>query len=118
MKAASVQAGAQEEQKASVSALTIAALGVVFGDIGTSPLYALKEGMSPAHGIPISAASVYGVLSLIVWTLTLVVSVKYAAIVMRADNHGEGGMLSIMSLASQGLPQNSRRRLAIVTLSP
>ena len=116
MKATSVQAGAQEEQKASVSALTIAALGVVFGDIGTSPLYALKEGMSPAHGIPISAASVYGVLSLIVWTLTLVVSVKYAAIVMRADNHGEGGMLSIMSLASQGLPQNSRRRLAIVTL--
>ena len=116
MKAASVQAGAQEEQKASVSALTVAALGVVFGDIGTSPLYALKEGMSPAHGIPISEASVYGVLSLIVWTLTLVVSVKYAAIVMRADNHGEGGMLSIMSLASQGLPQNSRRRLAIVTL--
>ena len=116
MKATSVQAGAQEEQKASVSALTIAALGVVFGDIGTSPLYALKEGMSPAHGIPISEASVYGVLSLIVWTLTLVVSVKYAAIVMRADNHGEGGMLSIMSLASQGLPQNSRRRLAIVTL--
>ena len=116
MKATSVQAGAQEEQKASVSALTVAALGVVFGDIGTSPLYALKEGMSPAHGIPISEASVYGVLSLIVWTLTLVVSVKYAAIVMRADNHGEGGMLSIMSLASQGLPQNSRRRLAIVTL--
>ena len=104
------------EHRASVPALTIAALGVVFGDIGTSPLYALKEGMSPAHGIPISEASVYGVLSLIVWTLTLVVSFKYAFLVMRADNHGEGGMLSIMSLASKGLPADSRARYAIVAL--
>jgi KUP system potassium uptake protein len=102
--------------KASVTALTLAALGVVFGDIGTSPLYALKEGMSPAHGIPISEASIFGVLSLIVWTLTLVVSVKYALIVMRADNEGEGGMLSIMSLAGKGLPLDSKRRLAIISL--
>ncbi len=104
------------ETRPTVAALTISALGVVFGDIGTSPLYALKEGMSPAHGIALTEASVYGVLSLIVWTLTLVVSVKYAMIVMRADNHGEGGMLSIMSLASKGLPSNSKRRFAIVTL--
>ena len=108
--------GTEETKRASLPALTIAALGVVFGDIGTSPLYALKEGMSPAHGIPISEASVYGVLSLIVWTLTLVVSVKYALLVMRADNHGEGGMFSIMTLASKGLPTGSRRRLAIVGL--
>ncbi len=115
--AATASSGAgQEAQQQSVPALTIAALGVVFGDIGTSPLYALKEGMSPAHGIPLTEASVYGVLSLIVWTLMLVVTVKYAMIVMRADNHGEGGMLSIMSLAGKGLPANSRRRLAIVTL--
>ena len=106
--------GTEETKRASLPALTIAALGVVFGDIGTSPLYALKEGMSPAHGIPISEASVFGVLSLIVWTLTLVVSVKYALLVMRANNHGEGGMFSIMTLASAGLPQGSRRRLAIV----
>jgi len=106
-----------ETQRASLPALTLAALGVVFGDIGTSPLYALKEGMSPAHGIPISEASIYGVLSLITWTLTLVVSIKYALLVMRADNHGEGGMLSIMSLASKGLPADSRRRLAIISLS-
>ena len=111
MTSASVQ-----EHRPSTTALTIAALGVVFGDIGTSPLYALKEGMSPAHGIPISQASVYGVLSLIVWTLTLVVSFKYAFLVMRADNQGEGGMLSIMSLASKGLPADSKRRLAIVSL--
>ena len=89
---------------------------MVFGDIGTSPLYALKEGMSPAHGIPISEASVLGVLSLIVWTLTLVVSFKYAFLVMRADNQGEGGMLSIMTLASKGLAADSRARLAIVGL--
>jgi KUP system potassium uptake protein len=122
---ASVEAGAgpapgstahQDHHKASVAALTISALGVVFGDIGTSPLYALKEGMSPGHGIPITEASVFGVLSLIVWTLTLVVSIKYAIIVMRADNQGEGGMLSIMSLASLGLPQDSKRRLAIISL--
>ncbi len=117
MTAATASPGAtQEHKQESIPALTIAALGVVFGDIGTSPLYALKEGMSPAHGIPITEASVYGVLSLIVWTLMLVVTVKYAMIVMRADNQGEGGMLSIMSLASKGLPANSRRRLAIVTL--
>ena len=117
MTAVSASPGAaQEHKQESVPALTIAALGVVFGDIGTSPLYALKEGMSPAHGIALTQASVYGVLSLIVWTLMLVVTVKYAMIVMRADNHGEGGMLSIMSLASKGLPANSRRRLAIVTL--
>ena len=107
---------AGQHARPSALALTISALGVVFGDIGTSPLYALKEGMSPAHGIPISEASVFGVLSLIVWTLTLVVSIKYAIIVMRADNDGEGGMLSIMSLASKGLPVDSRRRAAIVAL--
>ena len=74
--AATASSGAgQEAQQQSVPALTIAALGVVFGDIGTSPLYALKEGMSPAHGIPLTEASVYGVLSLIVWTLMLVVDV-------------------------------------------
>ncbi|MBL8386501.1 MAG: potassium transporter Kup [Burkholderiales bacterium] len=114
--AAPPAADAADAHRASIPALTLAALGVVFGDIGTSPLYALKEGMSPGHGIPITEASVFGVLSLIVWTLTLVVSVKYAIIVMRADNHGEGGMLSIMSLASKGLPQDSRRRLAVITL--
>ncbi|MBL8379972.1 MAG: potassium transporter Kup [Burkholderiales bacterium] len=102
--------------RASLPATTIVALGVVFGDIGTSPLYALKEGMNPEHGIALSQASVFGVLSLIVWTLTLVVSLKYALLVMRADNHGEGGMLSIMTLASQGLSADSRRRLAIVAL--
>jgi KUP system potassium uptake protein len=103
-------------QRTPLAATTVAALGVVFGDIGTSPLYALKEGMSPGHGIPISEATVYGVLSLIVWTLTLVVSVKYALLVMRADNQGEGGMLSIMTLATRGLAADSKARIAIVSL--
>ena len=80
----------QHPQRASFSALTLSALGVVFGDIGTSPLYALKEGMSPAHGIPISEASVLGVLSLIVWTLTLVVRAHHQERVLEAHHQGQG----------------------------
>ncbi len=73
------------------AALTLAALGVVFGDIGTSPLYALRECFHGEHGIAPTPANVMGVLSLIFWALVLVISVKYVSYVMRADNHGEGG---------------------------
>ena len=78
--------------------LTIGALGVVFGDIGTSPLYAIRECFSGSHAVPISEANVLGVLSLIVWSLILTVSIKYLMFVLRADNRGEGGVLALMAL--------------------
>jgi KUP system potassium uptake protein len=80
--------------------LIVTALGVVFGDIGTSPLYALRECFSPAHGIAVNEANVLGLLSLILWSLVLVISVKYVGIVLRADNRGEGGVLALSTLLS------------------
>ena len=77
----------------------LGALGVVFGDIGTSPLYALRECFAESHGVYVDRASVLGVLSLIVWTLVLIVCVKYVAIVLRAQHRGEGGILALLSLA-------------------
>ncbi|APR37555.1 potassium transporter Kup [Paraburkholderia sp. SOS3] len=80
-------------------ALAIAAIGVVFGDIGTSPLYALKEAFSPSHGIPLTQDSILGVISLLFWAIVVVVSIKYVLFVMRASNNGEGGVLALMALA-------------------
>ncbi|HYW08252.1 MAG TPA: potassium transporter Kup [Longimicrobium sp.] len=80
-------------------ALALGALGVVYGDIGTSPLYALRECFHAAHGLAPTRENVFGVLSLIVWSLILVVTVKYLVFVMRADNRGEGGILSLLALA-------------------
>jgi len=78
--------------------LILAALGVVYGDIGTSPLYALRECFTGPHAIDVSRANVLGVLSLIAWSLVIVVSVKYLLFVMRADNAGEGGILALVAL--------------------
>jgi KUP system potassium uptake protein len=80
------------------AAVTLAALGVVFGDIGTSPLYSLRECFHGPHAVPPTPGNVLGVLSLICWALVLVISVKYVSYVMRADNHGEGGILALMAL--------------------
>jgi KUP system potassium uptake protein len=80
--------------------LTLGALGVVYGDIGTSPLYTVRECLHGQHGVAVTPESVYGVLSLIVWALTLIISVKYVAYVLRADNQGEGGILALMSLVT------------------
>jgi KUP system potassium uptake protein len=85
--------------------LTLTAVGVVYGDIGTSPLYTVRECFFGPHGMPVTHDNVLGVLSLIVWALILVVSVKYIAIVMRADNEGEGGILALTALV---LPRNNR----------
>jgi len=82
-----------------LSVLVLSAIGVVFGDIGTSPLYALKECFSPEHGIPFTNAAVFGIISMIFWALIMVVTVKYVIFVLRADNNGEGGVLSLMALA-------------------
>ena len=81
--------------------LTLVALGVVYGDIGTSPLYALRECFKPEYGLTATPANVYGVLSLVVWALILVVSVKYLIFILRADNRGEGGVLALLALILQ-----------------
>ncbi|MEZ5502191.1 MAG: potassium transporter Kup [Halioglobus sp.] len=85
--------------KARTSSLTLAAMGVVYGDIGTSPLYAFKECFHAAHGLMPEQAEVFGVLSLIFWSVTLVVTVKYVVFMTRADNRGEGGSLALLALA-------------------
>ncbi|MBE0627853.1 MAG: potassium transporter Kup [Burkholderiales bacterium] len=85
----------------SLTALTLAALGVVYGDIGTSPLYAFKEAFSGTHGLPLTEANVLAVLSMMFWSVTLVVSLKYVSIVLRFDNGGEGGILALLALASR-----------------
>ena len=94
----------------SLAATSLGALGVVYGDIGTSPLYALRECFLGEHSIPITHANVLGVLSLIVWALLLVVSVKYLSFVMRADNDGEGGILALLSLVKAGEADRSGPR--------
>jgi KUP system potassium uptake protein len=83
-----------------LSALMLGAIGVVYGDIGTSPLYALKETFAGHHPLPVIEANVLGVLSIMFWTIMLLVSLKYVTIIMRADNHGEGGSLALLALAS------------------
>ena len=98
---------------ASIS-LMFAAIGIVFGDIGTSPLYALKECFSAEHGIPFSPDAVYGVISMVFWAFTFVVSLKYVMFVMRANNHGEGGILALMALALRTAPARSKRSLVIL----
>ncbi|HEX4940119.1 MAG TPA: potassium transporter Kup [Candidatus Kapabacteria bacterium] len=95
-------------------ALALGALGVVFGDIGTSPLYALKECFHAGHGIPISFENVVGILSLIFWSLVTVVSLKYVAFIMRADNNGEGGILSLLALALRSENKAGWRRSLLI----
>ncbi|MES2756030.1 MAG: potassium transporter Kup [Pseudomonadota bacterium] len=91
-----------------VAALTIAAVGVVYGDIGTSPLYTMKEVFAPAHGIAASPANIIGVVSLILWCLVIVISLKYVTLVLRANNNGEGGIMALTALALKSVTQNSR----------
>ncbi|MCO5399680.1 potassium transporter Kup [Ralstonia soli] len=89
-------------------ATMVGAIGVVFGDIGTSPLYALKECFNPEHGVPFSDQTVYGILSMLFWAMTLVVSIKYVLFVMRADNNGEGGILALTALAMRASSGSAR----------
>lgn len=101
-------------KKGSLASIMVAATGVVFGDIGTSPLYALQECFSTSHGIPFSSNAIFGVLSMILWSFLIVVSLKYVVIVMRADNNGEGGILALMALALKTVPKGSRHATFIV----
>ncbi len=100
----------------STAALVLAAVGIVFGDIGTSPLYALKECFSPEHGIPYSHGAVLGILSMIFWALLVVVTLKYVAFVLRADNNGEGGVLSLMALALRSARSDKRHYIVLLML--
>jgi KUP system potassium uptake protein len=107
----------QETQQDSTAILALAALGVVYGDIGTSPLYALKEVFGNAHHpVPITPENVLGILSLVFWSLIVVVSFKYVALILRADNKGEGGIMALMArvLADQGI--SGRTRQAVILL--
>jgi len=94
--------------------LAVGAIGVVFGDIGTSPIYALKTVFLPTHGITVNALHIFGVISLIFWTMVIVVTVKYVFIVMRADNRGEGGSMALLALISRLSPGTARARWLIM----
>jgi KUP system potassium uptake protein len=93
----------------STAKLVLMAAGVVFGDIGTSPLYALKECIDPDHGVPATQQNLMGVLSLVFWSLTMVVTVKYLTFIMRADNRGEGGILALLALVPKGPKRDPAR---------
>jgi KUP system potassium uptake protein len=104
-------------QKTALHTMALAALGVVFGDIGTSPLYTMKEVFSAGHHpLLLNPENVYGILSLITWALIMVVSVKYVAFIMRADNRGEGGIMALLALASRNTEGNKTKQRNIMFL--
>ena len=93
--------------------LTLGALGVVYGDIGTSPLYTMKEVFNPANGVPLDAPNIIGAVSVILWALMVVVTLKYVILILRADNRGEGGIMALTALATTSTP--ARRTLLLLT---
>jgi KUP system potassium uptake protein len=109
-------ASAAGHPQASLATLTLGAMAVVFGDIGTSPLYAFRETFTGAHDLPVDPIHVYGVLSLIFWSMMLVVTVKYITILTRADNKGEGGSLALLALISRETGGKKRWTTGIVLL--
>ncbi len=107
------RSGSSDGRKSGFATLMIGSLGVVYGDIGTSPLYAFKESLKAAsEGGDLNDSTIYGVISLILWALTIIVTLKYVVIMLRADNKGEGGTLSLMALAQKTLG----RKIALVPL--
>ena len=99
--------------KSSLAALTLGAIGVVYGDIGTSVLYAMKEVFGSGH-VPFTEANIYGILSIFFWTLTVIVSIKYVVLVLRADNKGEGGLVAMLALASQSVKDRPQLRRVLL----
>jgi KUP system potassium uptake protein len=112
----STEDSSPDDHAGSLTALTIGALGVVYGDIGTSPLYSLKECLSPHYGLGTDRATVLGLLSLMAWSLTMVVTVKYLFFVVRASNRGEGGILSLLALCPDRLRSAPVGRISAITL--
>ncbi|KJV32101.1 potassium transport protein Kup [Aquitalea magnusonii] len=105
----------QAHNKQAMAGLTLAALGVVYGDIGTSPLYTLQQCFT-AHNMATSPENILGILSLIFWSLIFVVSIKYVAFVLRADNHGEGGIMALMALARHYVTHAARWKIVLLGL--
>ena len=103
-------------QKSPTAGLALLALGVVYGDIGTSPLYAVKETFGPGHGIALETANILGGLSTIFWSLMIVVTLKYVTLIMRANNKGEGGIMALFALASSATKDQPRWRMPILAL--
>ena len=104
-----------QSSKSSLAALTLGAIGVVYGDIGTSVLYAVKEVFGSGH-VPFTPDNIYGILSIFFWTLTVIVSLKYVVLVLRADNNGEGGLIAMLALASQAVKNKPRLRKVLLAV--
>lgn len=105
-----------EHKKSSLVGLTLAAVGIVYGDIGTSPLYTLKTVFDPAHGLAVTHNNLLGIVSLIFWGLTLIVSLKYVTLVLRADNRGEGGIMALMALVLSSVSKSSRWHVPLMVI--
>ena len=106
----------RNRHSAGFAGLTVAALGIVYGDIGTSPLYVLKTVFDPTNGLKLDQGNLIGVLSLIFWSLMIVVSLKYVILIMRADNHGEGGIMALLALAVSSVADRPRLRHVLLML--
>ncbi|WP_423678746.1 potassium transporter Kup [Undibacterium sp. WLHG33] len=104
----------QHSGRESIAALTLGALGVVYGDIGTSPLYTMKEVFSPATGVPLDTTHLIGAVSVIFWGLMMVVTLKYVLLILRADNRGEGGIMALTALAAKAAGDTGQRRLILL----
>ena len=98
------------------AALTLGALGIVYGDIGTSPLYVMKTVFDPANGLALNQANLIGIVSLIFWSLMVVVTLKYVTLIMRADNHGEGGIMALLALASSSVADKPKLRHTLLMI--
>src|ERR1017187_2459832 len=101
---------AESPHKASFAALSLGALGVVYGDIGTSPLYTVHEIFAGSGGIPLTPENVVGVVSVIFWSLMIIVSLKYVTLILRADNHGEGGIMALLALVTHAVEKRPKLR--------
>jgi KUP system potassium uptake protein len=108
-RSAGLESDSARPDRKHLAPLVIGAIGVVFGDIGTSPLYTLRECFTGAHGLPLTEANVYGILSVIFWAITIIVTLKYVTLIMRADNRGEGGIMALTALVSRGLSERRAR---------
>ena len=102
-----------QSSKSSLAALTLGAIGVVYGDIGTSVLYAIKAIFETGH-VAFTEGNVHGVLSIVFWTLTVIVSIKYVLLVLRADNHGEGGLIAMLARASPAVKDKPALRRVLL----
>ena len=107
-------AGDHSNRSTGLTGLGLAALGVVFGDIGTSPVYTFRECFNSEHGLPLDTEHVLGALSMIFWALIIVVAVKYVLLIMRADNRGEGGILALLALALESARTERSRSILVL----